>query len=445
MGQDRYLGYVTKEGIAATVMYAITGNFLVLFALFLGADNFTIGLVVALPALVTALVMIPAAYFIESYNRRRICYITAFISRVIWIPVAIIPYLITGSIPILLLSIVISSLFSAFLSIAWASLVSDIVHEEVRGRFFGYRNKLCAIASLVTVMAAGIVLEFYPTLTGFLAIFLAAGIAGVLSAYYFFRFPNIEQVKRKVEILPAMKEKRFKIFILSVFVLQFGVSFAAPFMNVYILENLGGTYAWISLIIFVSGLSTIFVQKKWGNISDAIGHKYVVAITSVLIAVVPLGYLFANSPEFLLPVNIMSGIAWAGFNLAVFNYLLEISKRKIISSALFWTFSNVAIFIAPVIGGYIIDMPQITFINNFQLVFAISWLIRIFAVLMFIFLLEDIKYRAASKYIARELFAEGFQSLERHLHFGLLKEYTKKVRDKITEEIEKTAKKSVRQ
>ncbi|MBI5347481.1 MAG: MFS transporter [Candidatus Aenigmarchaeota archaeon] len=443
MSSEKYLGYVTKEGIAATIMASITANYLVLFVLALGADNFTIGLVVALPALVSAIVLLPAAYVVEINNRRKMCYITAFLSRVIWIPVAIVPYLITNSIPVLMVSIAISALFSAFVSIAWASLVSDIVHEEIRGRYFGLRSKLCAIASLATVIVAGIILAIFPNTFGFLIVFLAAGIAGVLSAYYFFRFPNIEQIKKKIEIMPMLRDRRFLIFIIAVFVLQFGVSFSAPFLNVYLIKYLSGTYAWVSVIIFVSGISTIAVQKKWGDISDIIGHKYVVAITSVFIAIIPLGYVFATSPEFLIPVNIMSGIVWAGFNLAVFNYLLEISERKIVSSALFWTISSLAIFAAPMIGGYMIDMPQLTFMNNYQLVFIISWLIRLVGAFMFIFLIEDIKYMTATRYISRELFAESFQSLEKHLHFGLLKEYTKKVGKKITDEIEKTAKKGV--
>ncbi len=427
MENDKKLKYITFEGIAATVMYTITANFLALFAFSLGADNLTIGFVVALPALVAILSLLPAAYLVERLNRKNVCITSSFFSRLMWIAAGFAPVLFTDSIPILLISVANAALFGAFVDTAWASLVADIVDEKQRGQYFSRRGKLCAMASLLTVIIAGFVLDMFNSVMGFVIIFTAAGVAGVTASIFFSKFPDIEKKKIKPELSTVFKNRQFMLLAAAMFVWQFGISFSAPFMNVYLIEHLGGTYMWVTILILVTGISTIIVQHGWGNLSDLIGHKAVIGISAISISLIPLFWIFASSPVYIIPVNILAGIMWAGFNLAIFNCLLQTignSEQKAVYTAVFWTAMNAGIFIAPIISGYIIDHLQFfNFINNFQLVFLVSFIIRTTGTLMFV-PLENIKRNFRLGYMARELFAEGYQSLQimhKHMHIHVFR------------------------
>ena len=93
----RSLHYSIVEGTYSTVMGSLTGGvFLTGFALSLGAGNFEIGLLAAIPAL-ASFIQIPASYFVEqSGKRRKISLRAAVIARSLWIPIALLPILALG-------------------------------------------------------------------------------------------------------------------------------------------------------------------------------------------------------------------------------------------------------------------------------------------------------------------------------------------------------------
>ncbi|MFH1420606.1 MAG: MFS transporter [Candidatus Aenigmatarchaeota archaeon] len=427
--ENSRLKYTVNEGIAASVMYAITGGFLTLFALALGASNAIIGLMVSLPAALAALSYIPAAYYIEKTGRRHfIAYACSFISRIMWIFIGLIPFIATGRIEFLLLFAAASSLAGAFVAPAWASMMADIVPRHTRGVYFGRRNMLCAAASLATTIIAGVILDNVSGMFGFTMIFLIAGAFGVLSSYYFFKFPKSSQksiqesiIKGSIasEIKSILAHKYFSKFLLVVFLWEFGISFSGPFLNVYIVKELFGTYFWVSFLAVIAGVATVVVQRGWGRVADIFGNKTIISIAAFGVAFLPLFWMFAQAPEHMIPINILSGIAWAGFNLALFNYVLEISPpgRKAMYSATYWTVMVSADIIAPVIGGLTADIFSSGFISGLRLVFLLSWFMRFVAAVILLRALKETKHMLSTRYVATELFVIGFDSAARRFQW----------------------------
>ena len=65
------LSFVVKDGLAAEAMTTLTGGtFLVAIALHLGASNFQVGLLAALP-IVTNIFQLAAIWLVQRYNNRR--------------------------------------------------------------------------------------------------------------------------------------------------------------------------------------------------------------------------------------------------------------------------------------------------------------------------------------------------------------------------------------
>ena len=429
--RQKGMKYAVYEGASASAMYAISGSFLTLFALALGANNFMIGLVVALPALVAAFSYIAVAYFIESYgNRKKVCVIASFLSRVMWIFVGLVPYLFTGNVLWLIFFATIASFFGTFVSTAWASMMGDIIPENIRGGYFGRRNRICAIASLITTILCGIILDNIKGMLGFTIIFLLAGIFGILTTFYFKKFPEIKSDSKKIDIGKDVKnittDEFFLPFVIMIFVWQLGFSFSNPFINIYIIKNLGASYAWISTLIVISGISSILVQKQWGSVSDHFGHGSILKFTAFATGIIPLLWFFAPSVEYGILINIFSGIVFAGFNLAVFNYVLQLSPpaRRELYYAFYLTIVTFASIISPIIAGSVAEIYKDGFFSGLRLVLYLSFGIHLFASVLFMKYLKELPYKEISvTQLAEELIRLGSSSI--HSDFKTLGEKIK--------------------
>lgn len=416
------------EGIAASIMFVIINMFLSVFALFLGADNTTIGLIVSLPAVISVIFYIPSAMISERFNKKTICTATCFLSRVVWIFIGMVPFLTSNPIFWLLILISAYSFFSAFIGPAWASLMGEIVPESERGKYFGFRNRLCSIFSLITGISAGVVVHFFNNAFGFMIVFLVAGIAGIASAVMFSKFPDVrlreERIHMTREVADAFKNPAFRTFMLIFGLWQFGIFLSVPFFNVYLVRNLGADYIWLSIIVLVSGISTIVVQRGWGNISDVLGHRAIMIVSGIGISFVPFLWIIIPSPEFVILIYIISGASWAGFGISSFNYLLDITrdKRRAIYTAIFWSVTGVSVIFAPVLGGFIADAVNIYASNGLRYVFLISWIIRLLGVMLFAKMLWEYgkRKKLSILYLTGEVIHMGFSSLYNH-HFQLLK------------------------
>ena len=112
----------------------------------------------------------------------------------------------------------------------------------------------------------------------------------------------------------------------------FAVNISVPFFNVYMLENLRMNYFLITLSNqIMASLFTVLSVSKWGVICDRFGYKPVVWVTGILTGLCPVIWFFVTPGSIWLVflANIVAGIAWAGFNLAIFNQSVWLSLLHI--------------------------------------------------------------------------------------------------------------------
>jgi hypothetical protein len=78
---------------------------------------------------------------------------------------------------------------------------------------------------------------------------------------------------------------------------------------------------------------TVIVMKvaflpAWGTLIDQYGARQLGSLAALLLALVPLPWLWANGLGWVLVAQAFSGFSWAGFELAEFTLLLETSYRS---------------------------------------------------------------------------------------------------------------------
>jgi hypothetical protein len=154
------------DGVFANMFATLTGGvFLTGFVLSLGMNELMIGLLAALPFLVTVF-QLPTSYLIEKSGKRKdIARRAAAAARLIWIPIVILgvmPFLPRSATSLVILGLIfISYTFVTISYVSWLSWISDLVPDSMRGRFFDTRNMLCGAAGMVVMVLFGTFLDLF--------------------------------------------------------------------------------------------------------------------------------------------------------------------------------------------------------------------------------------------------------------------------------------------
>ena len=160
---------IVEGAFARVFMACTTGTVLTGFALWLGASPFDIGLLTALPAF-AGLAQLLAPYFTErSGQRKPLIMSTVSGQRLLWLPVALLPFLAlppAGRVALLLLLVTVSAMLGALGGVPWLSWMGDLVPKDMRGRYFGARNLVLGAVALVMAPLLGVFLDLWKGLDG---------------------------------------------------------------------------------------------------------------------------------------------------------------------------------------------------------------------------------------------------------------------------------------
>ncbi|MEJ2067032.1 MAG: MFS transporter, partial [Deltaproteobacteria bacterium] len=259
------------------------------FALFLGMNDFMIGLLAALPFLVTVF-QLPTSYLIEKSGRRKdIARRAAAVARLLWIPIVILGVIRLVSRPtaslLVLGLILISYTFVTISYVSWLSWLSDLVPEGMRGRFFGTRNMLCGAAGMVVMVLFGTLLDLFrghggKVLSfGFGMTFTAAVLFGMVSLHFLKRISepktHLADIPRsfRKQLWRTLREGNFRKFLIFALIWSFSVYFASPFFTLYFLRELRFSYGFVATLGMISAFADLAGMRLWGRISDKVKNK----------------------------------------------------------------------------------------------------------------------------------------------------------------------------
>jgi len=258
---------VLTSGLATRAMSTFTGGaFLVAFALKLGASNFAIGLLAAVPAL-AQLIQIPSVYLVERIgNRRTIVVIASALDRTFWLLIALIPFLLSprAGLMFLIVATILHSSLSAVVNCSWNSWMRDLVPQDRLGSFFSKRMRAMTGLGIILSLVGGMYVDYWKRLFpnnevyAYSILFLTGFLVGMLGVYFMSTIPEptMAHVEREVSfyevLLQPFKDVNFRELIVFLGSWNFAANLAAPFFTVYMLK---GLQLHMSLIMFFSVLS----------------------------------------------------------------------------------------------------------------------------------------------------------------------------------------------
>lgn len=337
------------------------------FALLLGANDLALGLLAAIPPLLSAMQLVAAGLAPRLAHRRPVVVASSTAARVLWIACGALPFVLGPGPGSLAAFLALFALSCGLLSLSgnlWVSWMADLVPTSIRAPFFSLRNNACSAVGIAMALGAGHLLDakfggvprgglaatsladggdglWELRATGFLVVFSVAAACGLAGAVLLHRQPEPARPApdpasplglRDLIVRPfraAFAEPGLRGFLLFVGLFGFVNGFAAPFWSPYMLEELHLPYKTVNgTLVLVQGLAVACALPIWGRIARRFGNRVVVLMALCLICTHPLYYLVAT-PARWWPIvcdSMSSGVAWSGYNFAIFNLALGLSK-----------------------------------------------------------------------------------------------------------------------
>lgn len=400
------------DGAFAHIYANLTGGiFLPAFALLLGANSLQIGLLAAIPFLATVAQLYGSHLVEKSSSRKKPAVLFSLISRLLWLPAILLIFFMADDTPQLLLSILIIILvfvhiFASLAGVSWLSWMSSLVPVEIRGRFFGLRNSILGIITIIVTISGGLYLDWFKLFSefsltyAFVILFSIALIASLISSYFLNRKSEPDThlpvgLPFKQLFSQAWANYNFKSMLRFALIWAFAVNFATPFFVVYMLNELHFSYTLISIVTIIAALADLAGMGFWGHLTDHHGNRPIMLICAGLGSLMPLLWMFTYMNDFSMlfwiPVlHLMGGFIFSGYTLSSVNMVFGIVPRRNNSAyfAMWNSVSGISTALGAVCGGLFYDHGravlsffEIDFGWTFKFVFLVSTLLRLFSLL----------------------------------------------------------------
>ena len=307
----------------------------------MGFNDFFFGLIMGMPVF-GAMMQLVVSYLLETTRRRRRIFVTAgLIGRLLWIPIALVPYFLPeelqqGRLWSVVILLTLYQGFNAAVNVGFYSWMGDLIPMKIRGRYFSTRSAISTVAGLLTGWFVGWYLDAFPGLSSYTVLLIVAGIAGALDIVFFIFItdPPMEAHKPPA-FLPFLREavhnKPFMRLLVYVVVFSFGVQISAPFYNVYALNTIHMSFTQLFLFSqLTNNVFNILFIRRWGGMQDSFGNKPILRIAGCLCASLPLLWIFSRPGEYWMVaiINILAGIGWGAVDLSTQNLLLRNSPQR---------------------------------------------------------------------------------------------------------------------
>ena len=411
---------IIRDGLATESMIALSGGaFLVALALLMGANNFQIGLLAALPTF-TNLFQLVSIWLVRRYNNRRaVSVYSLIIARIPLILIGLTALLFssTNGVNTIIFFLCFYYFFSSISGPSWNSWMKDLIPENTLGTYFSRRSRYTQILNVIVSLSAALMLDYikkyYPELQlqAYAYMFIVAGCLGLTGTLFLSRTPEPRSQMSKDNIFKLLRiplrDGNFRNLLIFNSAWVFALAIATPFFTVYMMTTLGLPISYVIGFSIISQICSILTVSIWGKFADRYSNKTIIALCGPLYILCIIAWSFVGlykeqyaNLALLALINVFTGISTAGINLSLTNIGLKLAPKN--DAIVYLSARNIitALFssVAPVIGGWLADFfskrhvtidaayqgPHVS--KQFHLLFLHQWnfLFVIGAVLAFI-------------------------------------------------------------
>ena len=337
---------LVRDAAWASMVGALYGGVvLVGFALQLGASPFYIGVLAAIPFF-AQIAQIPAIALVERLReRKRIAVLAVSTSRVIIFCLALLA-LVPDDRTRLALLLVAQVAITVLGSVGGCSLnawMHQLLAGQGLGELFSRRLFWSTVLASLGALAAGQLVQHWTgeeKLHAYALAFVAAGAAGFISVRYLAQVPEprMESTGPRTPLLAMLRapflDPAFRRVIIFMGSWNFASNLAAPFLTVYLLQQLGYGLGTVTTLWISSQVANALTMYLWGRLSDRLTNKAILAVAVPAYLGCLVAFPFSAIPEvhaltlpLLYVIHVIMGAASGGIGLATGNLGLKLAPQ----------------------------------------------------------------------------------------------------------------------
>lgn len=396
--------------ISAMARLTGTGMVIVGFALAMGASEFEIGLLTAGPMLGGMGQLLTNRILQAWGSRKKVCVRMLTWGRLlkllpVLLPLMPLPFVRNHRVAWLILIISGSSAFGAIGGIARLAWLADLVPERIRGRFFANRNLIVDAVGVSVLLVGGWFIDGWrghyggQAIGGFQVVMAVGVLFGGISLLLLRIVPEPPMTRGREDTgflwtfaLP-FRDPGFRKFIAFRVLWSFAVGFAGPFFYVYMIKDLGISYALIGLYTNMGMLASLYCVRFWGQLTDRFGNKPVLSVATFAKAIFPFLWVFASPTRYIYLglVHLVRAFNSAQ-KLAELNMALKLSPEEDKAAYLsgYRALTRLCSAVSPMIGGALatviagaaLELPLLT-LRGLHFMFILSGILRLSSLLPF--------------------------------------------------------------
>ena len=321
------------DGLLAAGSDVAPLQFLTLYALALGASAAQVGLIATASGFAAALALPVGVWWVDRSTRLKPLVLLggrggAYATLLL---LALLPIALRGANAVwVLIALAALRWFFAMTSHpAWTAMVTKFVPVDVRRLYISRRMLGMTVVTVIAAPAVGLVIGRIGGIEGYQAAFALAAVLGFGST---FAYSRIEEpaADAAVEAPPGsyremLRDAAFRRVLAATFLLYAFTMVAGPFFAVYLVRTLGASPEQVGGLAAVDGTSAVVGQALAGVLAVRFGTRRLLVGSLAVIPALPLIWWLVDSPLQAAIPNAIGGGAWACYNLAIFNVVLELA------------------------------------------------------------------------------------------------------------------------
>ncbi len=373
--KNRLLGII--EGATARIIFNLTsGAFLVGLLKYMGASDTVCGYILAIPVLAAVIQFLSPIIFESLSYRKRIITIGSMIHKCLLSSLIAIPFLPIGITArlwaagaVFFVSYVAISLVTPAVSIMYVSFVP----QNIRGKYFGMRESYILLASTVITLILGKILDVLTEggneVAGYIVVYATIFLLTLTNLFSYFSMKEVPHVpsKERVKIseiftLP-FKDKRFITYFIMLIIWNISVQLSSAYFAVYLKSDLNMNYTTITVLSMINSVVYVLTARLWGKYADKKGWTSTCMITIAILGITHCIWFFitVGSPLALILLtiaHIVSGVAWSGINIAIFNIQFDFTpdEKRTVYIGLSAATGGIVGYIAAMIGSQLVGL-----------------------------------------------------------------------------------------
>ncbi|QYM80126.1 MFS transporter [Horticoccus luteus] len=261
-----------------------------------------------------------------------------------------------------------SSFLQSINGVSWTTWVQEWVPERVRGKYFGWRNRILQLALLTFLLVAGELVDRWDNaLVAFQWLFAGAVVLRFCSLLLYRRMhvgllpvtPHAPRRDPRELIRLVLRAPSLSLFIAFGAAWGFAANSFGAFYTLFMFNRLELSATEVSFFQVIGLAAGALSLPGWGQMQDRFGNKPVMLVSFALWQTSNFLWCFLapHNTNLLYFMWAWAGATGAGFVLGQFNLLLKLipAEAKALAIGINLAVTSLVTAIAPIIGGQLLS------------------------------------------------------------------------------------------